>query len=294
MTVYYLVLYSTPDKSHRRPTPPEVQPRPKSWYLDPLVAAQKREVHQRLVRRWLNGAAPHSVLKTDVFEEAFGRDQLLFDLFPKAGLVVGMDIDPTHAAAAQHNAPPRPFAFLVTDVRRTAFRPSSFDVILSNSTLDHFDTAAELRSALDELARLLRPGGTLIVTLDNPRNPFYRILRWLSRRRFAPFSLGCTASRRQLNAWLEASGLIVTTNDWLIHNPRLLSTALFLALRRTLGRSADPLIRALLGLFSLLGRLPTRSLTACFVAACAHKPADKRTPAGPLHPWPGRQYTRTQ
>jgi SAM-dependent methyltransferase len=231
-------------------------------------------VHQRLVRRWLNGATPHSILKTDVFEEAFGRDQLLFDLFPQAGLVVGMDIDPAHVAAARRRAPPRNFSFLATDVRRTAFRPSSFDLILSNSTLDHFQTPEELHVAIRELARLLRPGGTLIVTLDNPRNPLYRALRWLSRRRFAPFSLGRTASRRQLNAWLEDSGLIVTANDWLIHNPRLVSTALFLALRRTLGRSADPPIRALLRLFNLLGRLPTRSLTACFVAACAHKPPD--------------------
>ncbi len=284
MPVYYPGLYPTPEKSHHRPTRPDAQPRPKSWYLDPLVAAQKRDLHQNLVRRWLNGAAPYSVLKTDVFEEAFGRDRILFDLFPEAGLVVGIDIDPAHVAAARRHAPPRGFSFLVSDVRRTAFRPSSFDLILSNSTLDHFKTPEELHAAIGELARLLRPGGTLIVTLDNPRNPLYRILRWMSRRRFAPFSLGCTASRRQLNAWLEASGLIVTDNDWLIHNPRLVSTALFLALRRTLGRYADPSIRALLGLFSLLGRLPTRSLTACFVAACALKPADQRTPAGPFRP----------
>ena len=294
MTVYYPGLETTPDKSNRPSDPPGSRIRPKSWYLDPLVAAQKRDVHQRLVRRWLNGAAPHSVLKTDVFEEAFGRDRILFDLFPETGLVVGIDIDAAHVAAARRHAPPAGFSFLVTDVRRTALRPSCFDLIVSNSTLDHFETPAELRTALAELARLLRPGGTLIVTLDNPQNPLYRILRWLSSRRFAPFSLGCTASRRQLNAWLEASGLVVTANDWLIHNPRLVSTALFFALRRTLGRAADPPIRALLGLFSLLGRLPTRSRTACFVAACAHKPADKRTPAEPFHPWPGRQYTRTQ
>jgi SAM-dependent methyltransferase len=235
-------------------------------------------VHQRLIRRWLNGATPHSVLKTDLFEEAFGDDRILFDLFPQAGLVVGIDIDPAHVAAARRRAPRAGFSFLATDVRRTAFHPSSFDLIVSNSTLDHLETPAELRAALAELARLLRPGGALIVTLDNPRNPLYPILRWLSRRRFAPFSLGCTASRRQLNSWLEASGLVVTANDWLIHNPRLLSTALFLALRRALGLHAGPPIRALLTLFSLLGRLPTRSLTACFVAACARKPARASAP----------------
>jgi hypothetical protein len=59
----------------------------------------------------------------------------------------------------------------------------------------------------------------------------------------------------------------------LIHNPRLVSTALFMALRRTLGRRADGPIRFLLGSFERLGRLPTREYTACFVAVCGRKPA---------------------
>ncbi len=253
-------------------------PQGSSWYLDPLVAAQKRKVHQHLARRWMGESSPRTVLKTDVFEEAYGEDQILLDLFPEAAQVVGMDIAPAHAVAARRRSLGHRCSFVVTDVRRPAFRQASFDLVLSNSTLDHFETPGEIRSALGELARVLRPGGTLIVTLDNPANPLYPALRWISRRSLAPFSLGCTISRWQLNAWLEEFGLVVTANDWLIHNPRLVSTALFLALRRSLGRFADTPIGALLWLFHCLGRLPTRPFTACFLAACARKPGGAPSP----------------
>ena len=63
-----------------------------SWYLDPLVGRQKRQVYQDLIRRWVDGFRPHTVLKTDVFEEAHGADQILFDLLEDMPLAVGMDV----------------------------------------------------------------------------------------------------------------------------------------------------------------------------------------------------------
>jgi hypothetical protein len=71
---------------------------------------------------------------------------------------------------------------------------------------------------------------------------------------------------------LERQGLEIQSNDWLIHNPRFVSTLLFLALRRTLGTRAERAIGWLLAAFSKLDRLPTRSFTGAFVAACARKP----------------------
>jgi SAM-dependent methyltransferase len=146
------------------------------------------------------------------------------------------------------------------------------DLVLSTSTLDHFETTAELRAALAEIQRVLRPGGTLIITLDNAANPLYWLLRWASRSGWTPFRLGQTTTLRRLKRLLAEAGFEVVATDLLIHNPRLLSTALFLALRRALGRRADAPIRALLAAFSWLDRLPTRRWTACFVAACARKP----------------------
>jgi len=126
------------------------------------------------------------------------------------------------------------------------------------------------------VAGLLRPGGLLIVTLDNLENPLYRPLRWASRRGWTPFSLCYTVSMKGLTRALTGIGLEVTHTELLLHNPRGVTTLLCLALRKLLGRRADLPVRALLGAFSLLGRLPSRRWTACFIAACARRPAGYR------------------
>jgi len=71
---------------------------------------------------------------------------------------------------------------------------------------------------------------------------------------------------------LRACGLEVERTGTLLHNPRVFSTILFLTLRRCLGEGADAPIRGLLRIFAVGERLPTRWLTACFIAVCARKP----------------------
>jgi SAM-dependent methyltransferase len=237
--------------------------------LDALVAEQKRREHLKLLHDWSDGR-PRTILKTDLFEEANGADELV-SAFPAASVVVGMDISPATVARARARGL-RPAHFLATDARRLGLASGCVDVVFSNSTLDHFESLTELETALRELARVLRPGGRLIVTLDNRSNPLYGLLRWTSRRGWAPFSLGHTASLAELVSLTRQAGLEVIATRTLIHNPRLLSTGLFVALRWGLGGLADRPIQGLLGLFARLGHLPTRDYTACFVAVCGRKP----------------------
>jgi hypothetical protein len=89
--------------------------------------------------------------------------------------------------------------------------------------------------------------------------------------------------RRNYGVGLEPEG-----RDWLLHNPRGVSTVLFLALRRLLGRRADGAVRALLAAFDLLGRLPTRAATACFHAVSARRLEGVTTERAMLEPDPGR------
>lgn len=244
----------------------------RSWYLDPVVAAQKRRVHRELVHRWARGLQVRTFLKTDLFEEANGEDQLLFDLYPGDCRAVGMDISAQTVGGALRRCSNPAARFLVCDVRRPALRPGCVDLIVSTSTLDHLESVAELRACLAELCALLRDGGLLIITLDNPHNPLYPPLRWASRRGLISFSLGYTVPMAELNRLLQELNLEIVGNDWLLHNPRMFSTLLCLGLRTLLGTRADGPIRILLVLFAALGRLRTRPLTACFVAACARKP----------------------
>jgi SAM-dependent methyltransferase len=240
-----------------------------SWYLDPLVARQKRDRHLALLRAWWAGGSA-VVLKTDLFEEANGADELLSS-FPTDARIVGMDVVPTTVVRARARGVRRAL-FLATDVRHLALASASVNLVFSNSTLDHFDEASDLDASLGELVRVLRPGGRLIVTLDNPRNPFYRVLRWVTRRGWSPVTLGHTMTRQDLADAMHRAGVEIEGSEVLIHNPRLVSTVLFIALRRALRSHADGPIRFLLGAFDRLGRLPTREYTACFVAVCGRKP----------------------
>ena len=88
-------------------------------------------------------------------------------------------------------------------------------------------------------------------------------------------TLGHTVPRNELADAMRRAGVAIVGSDVLIHNPRLVSTALFMLLRRTLGRHADRPIRFVLGAFAALGRLPTREFTACLVAVCGHKPVGR-------------------
>ena len=214
---------------------------------------------------------PGLLLKTDLFEEANGADQLLFDLSAQSNTALGVDITiPTVAWARKRCPAGRRILFSAADVRALPLRSDSVDLIVSNSTLDHFDKKEDFIQALRELVRILRPDGCLIVTVDNVLNPLYWPLRWLSWA--APFRLGYSPSPRTLSRILREAGLTQTGSAQLIHNPRLISTLLFLALRRMLGHRADPPIQALLRAFALLGRLPTRRFTGCFWALNARKP----------------------
>lgn len=241
-----------------------------SWYLHPLVAEQKRRVHAELVREWAEGRERGRVLKTDLFEEAFGEDAFFVEAFPAAGMRLGMDTAAETARRARGRYGGR-LAAAAMDVRRMAIRPGSMDLIVSNSTLDHFATKEEFVEALREVSRVLRPGGRLILTLDNPHNPLYPALRWISKQGWAPYPLGYTPAPEELARLLGDLGLAGGETRWLIHNPRLVSTLLFQAAEKLLGRRGDAVVRGLLRLFALLGAAPTRRWTACFYALCVDK-----------------------
>jgi SAM-dependent methyltransferase len=242
-----------------------------NWYLDPLAARQKREVHSELIQRWIALYKFETVLKTDLFEEAAGEDQFYFDLFPNVAARFGMDVSVATASRAQRRRPSANLRAVVTDARRMGIASQALDLIISNSTLDHFPSREDFVAAIHELTRTLRHGGVLIITVDNPNNLLYWPLRLLSASRWFPFPLGYTPSAQRLRADLDQAGLEVMRDEWLIHNPRGFSTVLFLVLRRVLGRRADRIIQMLLDTFKRLGAWPTRSRTACFYAALARK-----------------------
>jgi SAM-dependent methyltransferase len=236
----------------------------------PLWRLQSDAVNCRLLERWLP-ARLDSVLKTDLFDE-FVSEGLLPTLRARARRPVGIDIAAAIVGEVRRRHPN--LEAIRADVRSLPFEDSSFDAIVSNSTLDHFGDAAEVGSALSELTRVIRPGGRLIVSLDNPLNPLIairnRLPEGLSRglRGGFPYEAGWTCGPRRLRELLAEAGLQVRETTAILHAPRrLVAAAPLPRSERWRGRAIGALLAA-----ERLERLPTRYLSGHFVAALAVSP----------------------
>src|SRR5262252_5634623 len=109
------------------------------YYHDAVIGQIKRDAHLRLIARWCGDLRDKVVLKTDLFEEAHGSDQFLFEL-PVDTVRVGVDIAPVvvRRARAQARVAGTTLPLLLAgDVLDLPFRADTCDVVISNSTLDH-------------------------------------------------------------------------------------------------------------------------------------------------------------
>jgi SAM-dependent methyltransferase len=252
-----------------------------NYYHDAVIGQLKRDAHLRLIARWCGPLRDKTVLKTDLFEEAHGTDQFLFELDVPGGRRLGMDLSPVVVRRARQSAVARgcaQCALVAGDVLAIPFRASSLDVIVSNSTLDHFPRRQFIDSALRQFYGVLKPGGTLVVTLDNPRSLSYvvgRVKRLVLRD---PFFLGHTLPLPALTAMLAGVGYRVTDTTAILHGLENHLSAAMRVAGRLGGRRLHAAIRAVLIVLERLEMAPTRCLTGAFIAARAVKP---EAPAGP-------------
>jgi SAM-dependent methyltransferase len=244
-----------------------------------LWRAHSDAVNTRLLRRWLPSAGGGSgsggrLLKTDLFDEAVGRG-LYPELAAHAAEVVGVDVSSAvvRAAGERH----RELHAGLGDVLALPFPDASFDIVVSNSTLDHFGSRPQLSDAVGELARVLVPGGRLLITLDNLRNPIVAVRTSplavaLRRLGVVPYFVGVTCGVGGLTTVLGHHDLDVADTTAIMHCPPQLAAH---ASARIAPKSADSEIecrhlRRVLP-FEAMERWPTRHLTGHFVAALAVK-----------------------
>lgn len=234
-----------------------------------LWRAHSDAVNNALLSRWLPDKVEGYVLKTDLFDEAvsIGLRQVL----SRHITLVGIDISVRIVQAANL----RWFGLkgVGSDVRRMAFAGDTFTGVISNSTLDHFDTRKEIVSSVGEIHRILKPGGFLIITLDNLANPLIILRNWLPYRLLhclgiVPYKIGATMGPGMLCQVLEQVGFDVLDVDAVMHCPRILAVALADMMEGV--ENHKRFFKALM-MLERLSILPTRFLTGHMVAILAIK-----------------------
>lgn len=240
----------------------------------PLWRAHSDAVNTALLARWLPNARVARLLKTDLFDEALS-DGLYPQLTQCAQRIVGIDIAASIVGAEWSRYPRLQVA--MADVRCLPFASSSFDVVVSNSTLDHFSTSHEIVVGLRELWRVLRAGGQLLLTLDNLANPIitvrnflpFQLLNWLG---LVPYYVGATHGPRSLRRIVQEVGFEVQAVEAIMHCPRVLVVALGRLIEGRLGPASQRRFWRGLMAFERLACWPTRFLTGHFIAINAIKP----------------------
>jgi SAM-dependent methyltransferase len=120
-----------------------------------------------------------------------GEGRLTRDLAERGHEIVGVDLSPTLLAAARAAAPE--LEFFEANAAAMPFGDEVFDLVAAFMSLQDVD---EMERALDETARVLRPGGVFCVAVVHPLNsagkfashepdsPFVIAESYLDRRRY--------------------------------------------------------------------------------------------------------------
>lgn len=173
------------------------------------------------------------VLKLDLWNEAINT-RILDWVRSQGAQVVGLDLSRVVAFRARKNAVRNGHspALLRADIRELPFPEGSFDVVYTMGTIEHID---EYKDALQEIHRVLRPGGRAIIGVPHKWDLFLRplmvtVLTAFGKYLYAPeksFSAG------ELRRDVEETGLRVVERTGILTVPGFLRMAdLFFFTRR--------------------------------------------------------------
>jgi len=234
----------------------------KNYHLNSDVAKYKREEHINLLKKWAGDLVGKTVLKTDLFEEALGKDYFFDYLMKNSKNAIGMDISNEIIKKAKKRFKSK--NYVTSDVRKPPFKDNSFDLIISNSTLDHLPKE-EMITSLIELRRILKPKGALILTLDNKTNPLYHagyLIQKLINNRLRQVRCYSISEAKKI---VEDVGFFVEETTAIVHLPTPFNK-IALLLERLNIKQINNLIKRSIKILRKVERKKTRYLTGWFVA----------------------------
>ncbi len=190
-----------------------------------LAGAASTRYYSDNERRLFLEHFPHldglTILKTDLWDEA-KNTRILAWASRQGAHAYGVDISSPIVTQARKafGAQPgvQPLRDAVGDVRHLQFRADSFDAIYSMGTIEHFN---ETERAVEEMARVLKPGGRAIIGVPNRHDPFLRPLFVTILQAVGMYGYGYekSYSRRRLRDMLERAGLTIVAETAILFIP---------------------------------------------------------------------------
>ena len=236
--------------------------------VDPYVSTRIAATHGRLYSRLSGDIARYPIPD---FPLGGGTGRTLVDIgcnwgrWTLAAAIAGFDpvgIDPSFEAisaacriARQLVAPVR---YAVADARALPFPDRSVDVVFSYSVLQHF-SRRDVRAALEQIARVLRPGGEALIQMANAYglwNGYRRARRRVRGRGTRGFDVRYWTPAELRRTWHDAIGPAQLRIDGFFSlNPRPSDLDLLPPRFRALVRASEALRQAArvvpgLGLFA--------------------------------------------
>ncbi len=224
-----------------------------SYVDNPFFQYKKREL-LRLINSWGRDKLDKKILKTDLYEESLGHDDFLFDLAKNNENVYGMDISSEMVDMAKERAKKLGVNpnLVVQDARKMTFDDDTFDLIISNSTFDHFP---EIDEAISECGRVLKTGGVLIMTIHNKNNLLLYLLCKIMKffNKYHSFYIEGVYSLREIRALVKQAGLGVTDSTAILHVPPVFPTLINVVYRSNFNIFKKSIV-LLIKIFEIWGR----------------------------------------
>ncbi len=246
-------------------------------HIDSILGRYKAEEFISLLKKWADLSGNKRLLKTDLCEEAFGQDQILFSLPNKDLCIFGIDIceETVKRADITKELHGHTHNYIRADVRNLPFCNDSFDIVFSGSTLDHFTSEDDFIISITELKRVVKSAGTIIIALNNKGNTNFYF--WLKAGRFfkvIPYPVQFYSLSRAKEI-LEGLGLTVLDEEAIVHIISPLNTILLFFRRFIDSHIIDRLAAKCVSLFRWLEkRKMIKYNTGWFIALRCIKTGD--------------------